>query len=209
MIKHSTVFQPRIIRIVEIVFLSLFIISLFIPYAYGIRPKEYFWDIWSDYMPVWPSFFIVGLPLILSFFLFILKVGKFKFGILSIRLIQWSVLIIYSFILVIILIGIVKQIISPDDFFGGFYILDIISLVFCLFLIVLTMLKSKDNYLKIENYILSIITIPAVVYFIFSINELEFGGYLLNICFVVLYVIAVLKVFLLKKNEENPKLNNA
>ena len=68
------------------------------------------------------------------------------------------------------------------------------------------MLKSKDNYLKIENYTLSIISIPVVYFCFWFILDIgfEFGGYLLNICFAVLYVIAVLKVFLLKKNEENP-----
>ena len=201
MIKHSTVFQPRIIRIVEIIFLSLFIISLFIPYVWGIRPKEYFWDIWSNNIPFWPSFFVVGLPLILSFFLFILKFGKFKFGKLTISLIQWSALIIYSFIMVLVLI---EETISYIDSVSLFnYTPVILSLVFSLFLFVLTMLKSKDNYLKIENYILSIITIP-VAFYIVLLLDCEFGGYLLNICFAVLYVIAVLKVFLLKKNEENP-----
>jgi len=50
MIKHSTVFHPRIVRIVEIILLSLFIFSFFIPYVWGIRPKEYFWDIWGSGM---------------------------------------------------------------------------------------------------------------------------------------------------------------
>lgn len=205
MIKHSTVFQPRTIRIVEIIFLSLFIISFFFPYAYGTKPKEYFWDIWSNYIPVWPYFFVVGLPLILSLFLFILKFGKFKFGKLTISLIQWSALIIYSFVMVLFLIEAIKDIINPGGFLGGFSIISIfyiISLVFSLFLIVLTMLKSKDNYLKIENYTLSIISIPVVFYFF--VLQFEFGGYLLNICFAVLYVIAVRKVFLLKKIEKNP-----
>ena len=205
--KHSTVFHPRIIRIVEIIFLSLFIISLFIPYAYGIKPKEYFWDIWSNHMTFWPSFFVVGLPLILSFFLFILKIGKFKLGKLSISLIQWSALIIYSFVMVLFLIEVAMGIINDDYFANGISIISLIfSLVFSLFLIVLTMLKSKDNYLKIENYTLSIISIPVVFYFFgFLLDfDFEFGGYLLNICFAILYVIAVLKVFLLKKIEENP-----
>jgi hypothetical protein len=206
--KHSTAFQPWIIRIVEIVFLSLFIISLFIPYAYGVKPKVYFWDIWSSdggwYSDggIWTGFFIVGLPLILSFFLFILKFGKFKFGKLTISLIQWSALIIYAFIMVLFLIEMGINYGFFDD--GGFINIYIFPLVLSLVLIVLTMLKSKDNYLKIENYTLSIISIPVVFYFVFSLFEFEFGGYLLNICFAVLYVIAVLKVFLLKTFKENP-----
>jgi len=202
------VFQPRIIRIVEIVFLSLFIISLFIPYAYGVKPKVYFWDIWSSDGgwssdgSIWTQFFIVGLPLILSFFLFILKFGKFKFGKLTISLIQWSALIIYAFIMVLFLIEEVRSYID-SEIFRPTEISIILTLVFSLFLIVLSIVKAKDNYLKLENYILSIIAIPVVSYF-FWLLQFEFGGYLLNICFAVLYVIAVLKVFLLKKNEENP-----
>jgi hypothetical protein len=190
---------------VEIIFLSLFIISLFIPYAYGIKPKEYFWDIWGSYRldERWPYFFIVGLPLILSFFLFILKIGKIKLGKLTISLVQWSALIIYSFIIVLFLIEAVKNIINPEIYLGGFSISYTLALVLSLFLFVLTIIKSKDNYLKIENYILSIITLPVALYF-FSILEFEFGGCLLNICFAVLYVIAVLKVFLVEEIEESP-----
>jgi hypothetical protein len=111
--------------------------------------------------------------------------------------------------MVLFLIEVAMGIIN-DGFFadGVFIIIYIFPLVLSLFLIVLTMLKSKDNYLKIENYILSIITIPVVYFSFGSILDFgfgfEFGGCLLNICFAVLYVIAVLKVFLLKKNEENP-----
>ena len=88
--KHSTLFQPRIIRIVEIVFLSLFIFSLFIPYVYGVRPKEYLWDIFGNniFNEGWSWIVIVSFPLILSFILFILKIGKLKFGILTLKLLQ-------------------------------------------------------------------------------------------------------------------------
>ncbi|MEN8251602.1 MAG: hypothetical protein ABFS32_21950 [Bacteroidota bacterium] len=87
---------------------------------------------------------------------------------------------------------------------GGFSIIYIIPLVFSLFLFVLTIIKSKDNYLKIENCILSIITIPVVYFFLIGIIEFdfEFGAYLLNISFAVLYIIAVLKVFILKDVED-------
>ena len=172
-------------------------------------PKYYFWDIWSFDGGwffdggIWTGFLIVGLPLILSFFLFILKFGKFKFGKLTISLIQWSALIIYAFIMVLFGMGIINYGFFADGVFINMYIF---PLVLSLFLIVLTMLKSKDNYLKIENYTLSIISIPVVFFFFLIFLEVGFNlaGYLLNICFAVLYVIAVLKVFLLKKNEENP-----
>jgi len=204
MIKHSTVFQPLIIRIVEIVFLSLFIISLFIPYAYGVEPISYvwaFWDIWgnSPFDGDWNWIVIIGFPLILSFVLLILISVKPKFGKQTLKWVSWFILGIYSFIMVLFLIETVRSYID-SEIFRPTVISIIFPLVFSLFLFVLTMLKSKDNYLKIENYILSIITIP-VAFYIVLLLDCEFGGYLLNICFAVLYVIAVRKVFLLKKNE--------
>lgn len=203
MIKHSTVFQPWIIRIVEIVFLSLFIISFFFEYAYGVEPISYvwaFWDIWgnSPFDGDWNWIVIIGFPLILSFVLLILISVKPKFGKQTLKWVSWFILGIYTFIMVLFL---VRSYID-SDIFGPPVISIIFSLVFSLFLIVLTMLKSKDNYLKIENYILSIITIPILCYSVLLL-DCEFGGYLLNICFAVLYVIAVRKVFLLKKNEDN------
>lgn len=203
MIKHSTVFHPRIIRIVEIIFLSLFIISFFIPYVWGIRPKEYFWDIWGSSMidRGWSVIVIVSFPLILSFVLFILISVKPRFGKLTLKLVTWIFAILYSFIMVVFLIEEAMRHINSESLFHESSV--IFPLVFSLFLFVLTIVKSKDNYQKIENFIVSIITIP-VAYFFFGLLEFEFGGYLLNICFAVLYVIAVLKVFLLKKIEENP-----
>ena len=205
MIKHSTVFHPRTIRIVEIIFLSFFIISLFFPYVWGVRPKEFFWDIWgSDGIDKnWPLIFTTGLPLVLSFILFILIAVKPKFGDLTFKFQKWFIIIIYTFILVLFLI-------YPGIFFDqkpSFNLLHSLPMIFtfvfslCLFLV--TLFMTKDNYIKIENYILAIITIPVAFYF-FGFLEFEFGGYILNICFAVLYVIAVLKVFLLKKIEENP-----
>jgi hypothetical protein len=182
----------------EIIFLSLFIISLFIPYVWGIRPKEFFWDIWGSSMidRGWSVIVIVSFPLILSFVLLILISVKPTFGKLTLKLVTWLIIIIYSFIMVLFLIEEARS--YNPGFLGGHVTTIIFPLAISLFLFVLTIVKSKDNYLKIENYILSIITLPVAFYF-FGILEFEFGGYLLNISFAVLYVIAVLKVFLLKK----------
>ena len=175
MIKHSTVFHPRTIRIVEIIFLSLFIISLFIPYAYGVKPNAFFWG-WWDSTGAWRSFFIVGLPLILSFFLFIMISVKPRFGKQTLKWVPWLIVIIYSFTMVLFLIEVGMDIINDEYFANGIFIKGLIlPLVFSLFLIVLTMLKSKDNYLKIENYILSIIAIPVVYFF--------FCGFFLLTCY--------------------------
>ena len=203
----STGTNLRIIKIVELVFLSFFIMSLFIPYVWGIRPKEYFWDIWGNNINVWPTFFVVGLPLILSFFLFILILVKPTFGKLTLMLLTWFIAGIYAFNIFLFLIEAVENIVYPDNFLSGFSVIYPLTLVFSLFLFVLTIIKSKDNYLRIENFILSIITIPVAFYF-FSILEFEFGGYLLNISFTVLYVIAVLKVFMINNIEETLKLKN-
>ncbi len=205
MIKKSTVSNLRIIKIVELVFLSLFIISLFIPYAGGIRPKEYFWDIWSNNINVWPFFVVIGLPLILSFFLFILISVKPPFGKLTLKLLTWIIAGIYAFNIIMFLIEAVENIIYPDHFLGGFYVIYSFTLVFSLFLFVLTIIKSKDNYLKIKNYIIAIITIPVVSYSIW-ITEFEFGGFLLNISFIVLYTIAILKVLKISNIEKTLKL---
>ncbi|MCD4734971.1 MAG: hypothetical protein K8R53_02915 [Bacteroidales bacterium] len=119
----------------------------------------------------------------------------------------WIIAGIYAFIIFLFLIETVEDIINPDSFLGGFSNIYSLTLIFSLFLFVLTTIKSKDNYLKIENYILSIIAIPVVSYSIW-ITEFEFGGYLLNISFIVLYVTAVLKVFMLNNIEETLKLKN-
>ncbi|MCD4724971.1 MAG: hypothetical protein K8R63_09010 [Bacteroidales bacterium] len=205
MIKHSTVFHPRIIRIVEIILLSLFIISLFFPYVWGVRPKEFFWDIWgSDGIDEdWPFIFTISLPLVLSFILFILITVKPKFGDLTFKFLKWFITIIYTFILVLFLIypGLLFDLRPSFNLLHSPPMIFTIVLSLCLFLV--TLFMTKDNYIKIENYILAIITIPVAYYF-FGFLEFDFGGYLLNICFAVLYVIAILKVFPLKKIEENP-----
>lgn len=201
MIPKSTVANLRTIKIVELVLLSLFIISLFIPYVWGVKPKEYFWDIWTNSIDVWPWFFIIGLPLVLSFFLFVLISATHAIRKPTLNLLTWLITGVYMFIVVLHLLETVKIIINPDSFFGGFLVIYIIALVFSLFLFVLTIIKSKDDYFKIENFIISIIAIPVVSHCIL-ITVFEFGGYLLNISFAALYLLAVLKVFMFNKMEE-------
>ena len=170
MIKHSTVFHPRIVRIVEIILLSLFIISFFIPYAYGIRPKEYFWDKFGNSMfdEGWSWIVIVSFPLILSFVLLILISVKPRFGKLTLKLLTWIFAILYSFIMLLFLFEETMTIINSEYLGNGTFI--IFPLVFSLFLFVLTIVKSKDNYQKIENFIVSIITIPVAYFFLFCLH---------------------------------------
>ena len=70
---------------------------------------------------------------------------------------------------------------------------EIYTLVLSLFLFLVTLSMTRNNYLIIGNSILAIITVPvADVFFIFYPEEI--GGYALSLCFALLYGIAVLKL---------------
>jgi len=200
--KHSTVFQPRILRIAEIVFLSIFILSQFLPYVYSVKPKEFYWDIWNSSDYDWHSFIIIGVPLIFSFVLLIYIIAKNKFPYLKSKFLVWGLEILFAFILIWFLFDIGTSGFS-QSYKNLFDIPVILSVILSLGLFLLTILFIKENHMKIENMVVAIIAIP-VVYFFIGFVGFDYGGYILNICFAGLYVIAVLKVFLLKKNEENP-----
>src|SRR5210317_1725583 len=104
--KHSTVFHPRTIRIVEIVFLSIFILSQFLPYVWAIKPKEFYWDIWISGGYDWQSFIIIGVPLLFSFVLLIYNIAKNKLPYLKFKFMVWGLEILYAFILIWFLINI-------------------------------------------------------------------------------------------------------
>ena len=199
--KHSTVIQQRRIRIVEIVFLSIFILSQFLPYVWAIKPKEFYWDIWGSMGYDWQSFIIIGVPLLFSFVLLIYNIAKNRFPYLKFKFLVWGLEILYAFILILFLINIVTNGFS-QSYKNLFDIPVILTVILSLGLVLLTILINKDNQMKVENIVVAIIAIPAV-YFSTGFVELDYGGYILSICFAALYVIAVLKVFLIKEIEES------
>ncbi len=74
----------------EIVFLSIFIVSQFLPYVYSVKPKEFYWDIWSSSSFDWQSFIIIGVPLIFSFVLLIYNIAKNKSPYLKFKFLVWG-----------------------------------------------------------------------------------------------------------------------
>lgn len=198
--KHSKILQPRILRIVEIVLLSIFIFSQFLPYVYSVKPKEFYWDIWSSIGYEWQSFIIIGVPLIFSFVLLIYNISNNKIPFLKSKILVWGLKFLFAFFLIWFLINI-----GTNGFSHSYRILFdipvILTVILCLGLFLLSIFIVKKNHIKIENILVAIIAIPTV-YFSTGFFELDYGGYILSICFAVLYVIAVLKVFLIKNTGE-------
>ena len=200
--KINSVIHSQTIRIIEIVLLVLFISSQFMPYVYGVRPNEYYWDIWSSGID-WQSFMIIGVPLLLSYILLICKIPWYKNRPIKFKFMLWIFQIIFAFILILFLINITTGGFSPS-YKNLLHFPVLITVVLSLGLFLSTVLLINERQIKFENIIVAIITIPATYFMIgFLIDfEFDYGGYFLNVCFVALYIIALLKIFP-KKEWEN------
>ena len=189
--KNSTkVLQARIIRIIDIVILSLFIISLFFPYGYGVVPIEYILGIDSNSPN--PDFWfmaIISFPIILSFVLLIFLIFKPWFENQNLKIAKWIIILIFIFNYISFLITCLYEweyfVESPFAIY---------TLVLSLFLFLFTLIMTRNNYLIIGNSILAIITFPVTIYCLSEFGPTEIGGYALSLCFALLYGIAVLKL---------------
>ncbi len=187
--KNSTkVLQARIIRIIDIVILSLFIISLFFPYAGGVVPIEYILGIdeWTP-KPVFWFMAMVSFPIILSFVLLIFLIFKPWFENQNLKIAKWIIILIFIFIYIYCLI---QTLLNWSSLFSG---TQIYTYVLSLFLFLFTLIMTRNNYLIIGNSIMAIITVPVAMQFL-SFGPTEIGGYALSLCFALLYGIAVLKL---------------
>ena len=190
--KNSTkVLQARIIRIIDIVILSLFIISLFFPYAGGVVPIEYILGI--DSYTSNPDFWFmagVSFPIILSFVLLIFLIFKPWFENQNLKIAKWIIILIFIFNYISFLI---TSLYEWEYFVESPFA--IYTLVLSLFLFLFTLIMTRNNYLIIGNSILALITVPvAWHYFNGWTSPQEIGGYALSLCFALLYGIAVLKL---------------
>jgi hypothetical protein len=188
--KNSTkILQARIIRIIDIVILSLFIISLFFPYAGGVVPIEYILGIDSN-SPI-PDFWfiaIISFPIILSFVLLIFLIFKPWFENQNLKIAKWIIILIFIFIYIRFLIIGLYDWESVGESPSVIY-----TLVLSLFLFLFTLIMTRNNYLIIGNSILAIITVPVVMSCL-NPGPSEIGGYAFGLCFALLYGIAVLKL---------------
>ena len=202
--KTNSLFHSQIIRFIEIALLALFISSHFMPYVYGVRPREFYWDIWSSGRFDWQIFIVIGVPLLLSYWLLIFKIAWHKTRNSKFKFLIWSFEIIFAFILILFLINIATTGFSPS--YKNLFVTPVIlSVILSLGLFIPTILLIKESHIKIENIIISIITIPAITYSIAFLFEFDFGGYILNVCFIILYVTALLKISMANKAGEQVK----
>ena len=193
--KNSTkVLQARIIRIIDIVILSLFIISLFFPYAGGVVPIEYILgiDSWTPNPDFW-FIAMVSFPIILSFVLLIFLIFKPWFENQNLKIVKWIIILIFIFIYICFLI---MNLYEWEYFVESAYLIYtlVYTLVLSLFLFLFTLIMTRNNYLIIGNSILAIITFPVALYCISEYGPTEIGGFAFGLCFALLYGIAVLKL---------------
>ena len=202
--KNSTkILQARIIRIIDIVILSLFIISLFFPYTYGVVPIEYILGIDSyTSNPDFGFMTMVSFPIILSFVLLIFLIFKPWFENQNLKIAKWIIILIFIFNYISFLI---TSLYEWEYFVESPFA--IYTLVLSLFLFLFTLIMTRNNYLIIGNSILAIITFPVALYCLSEYGPTEIGGYAFGLCFALLYGIAVLKL-VFKQIRHQPNLTD-
>lgn len=184
----------------EIVVLAIFISSQFLPYVYGVRPKEFYWDIqiWTSGLYDWQSFVVIGIPLLLAYMLLIVKIFGVESRSSKLKIMAWGLGVLFAFVLILYFIGI-ADFDSTYAYENLIYLPFVLPVILSLGLLLTSILVIKEIHIKLDNITIAIITLPVTFHMFEFLFDLDYGGFLLNACFIILYLIALLKLLIHNK----------
>lgn len=175
-------------RQLEIVLLAIMIVGLFLPFIADVSPFTYAF-IWSD-----TKYFIllVSLPvalLIPVFFLLIFK-GRIK----KLRLLRMFTILLYLLIFGTYTYTLVEDL--GRDELEIFMLFCPLAMLLSLILVWVSFIRQKEKVDFVIDVFLAMIALPFIHHWMFLVEEtadMQFGGWLIEGAFVVLYTIRLLK----------------
>jgi len=182
------------------IFLGLLIgVGLFMPYVFDLIPMEF---IFSDEIDFLVAFLvIIPILVIIPFLLILIFKDLLKNSLLKI-------LKAFFLLLYLIVFGVYCYVCydSFGSIFGG-TLEAFIAIVLSLILILLGLKYSIQKSVQLQNIILAIMALPFILYCLEGIQywEFNYGGYIINISFFLLYIIAVYNIY---RNHNIKKLIN-
>lgn len=174
------------------IFSGLIIATLFMPYAYGVLPIVWIFEIgYLNPDKFFINLIIITIPLLLIVPYFFLTIIKNLLNHKRTKIIKFTLTIlclINNFLCIFLFF---------NNNLNDYNLL--IAATLSLGLLVLNRKYSKEINDFLNNIILAIIMMPITIYLLGLYKHLEYGGYIINICFFALYFITLYS--LLKKRK--------
>lgn len=173
---------------IEIVLTIVIIVGLFLPYAYGVLPI----DVMFSYLDL-ITVFVLTIPIlvIVPFLIFLIFRNLFKKS--TLKLFKTILLLVYLIVLGGFFYAAFESYIYEYE--EGFYF--IISIVLSLLPLITALRFPIHKSEQLHHIFLAILSLPTIFYFLIFIidNNLNYGGYILNISFFLLYSIAIYTIY--------------
>jgi len=184
---------------IEIVLTISIIVALFLPYINDAVPIHY---LFYDFIAIETVFFLtIPILVIIPFLIILIFKDVLKISIL--RLFKTFFLFVYLIVLGFYFYGMYES--FNETFENGFYF--IIAIVLSLLLVLLTFKFSTQKSEQLQHILLANLALPIILYFfVFVVDDnFYYGGYILNISFFLLYILALYSIY---SNSKINKLGN-
>lgn len=186
----------------EIFLVILTIVGLFMPYVGKEIPFDY---IFMESMDLLDAFFVtIPIVLILPFLLILIFKNFLKNSLLK------FLIPFFLFVYIIVLGAYCYAFYESLNSIFGASLEIIIAILLSLNLLVLNLKYSTVKSDELQNIFLAIMTFPFIFFFntilITWYNNFNYGGYIINISFILLYVLAVYNIY--KSYRDNANSQN-
>lgn len=173
---------------IKIVMTITIIAGMFMPYVYGVKPIEVLFENTSEL----EALFALTIPILVTipFLLMLIFENSLKDSFL--KVLKSLFLILYIFVFIDYGYGFYE---SYDSIVFNESIEFISAMVLSLTLMLLNLKFSKTASDELQGILLAIIAFPILFYFVFFVStdfsDLNYGGYIINASFFVLYFMAI------------------
>ena len=190
---------------IEIALTLAIIAGLFMPYADDIIPIDFMFEESNDFFDL----FFLAIPLLCSFPLLLILMFKSKLKNAMLKTLNALFLLVYLIVLGLYSYELYESFGSSYfSFIGGsieFSATIILSLVLLLLSLKYAIAKSDE----LQNILLAIMAFPIILFFVdgvtFYFEGLNYGGYIINISFISLYMMAIYTIIKNRKIKNSSK----
>ena len=176
---------------IKIVLTILIVAGLFMPYIYGVLPITILFD---NYMEV-QTLLALTIPILATLPLLLFLIFKCHLKETLFKPLKSIFLVFYTIIFAVYVYGFYNSL-NEVDFLD--HMPYIVTMALSLILIAISFKSAISNSERLESVLLATIGFPILLYFTYGItNDLEdlnYGSYVLNISFILLYFMTVYDV---------------
>ena len=191
--------KKSIKRYVEIVLTLIVIVGLFMPYVGRQIPIHYIFPSSIDLQGV----LFITTPITATIPYLLTLIFKDLFGNLLLGILKVSFLILFLIILGYYIFMLIEVILDSNS--GYDFVAPTLAILLSLNLLLFSIKYSKLKSDNIQNIILAIMTLPFITNLLLWGWNFNYGGYVINIAFLSLYVLALIDIF---KNYKLKKFEN-